>query len=67
MKKRMALNLPSFDGNQFKWEDNVKYLCVCLDQKLNFQSHIKNSINKSNKAIFAKSLKRTVQHHTSQN
>jgi hypothetical protein len=44
---------PIFDGNQFKWEDSVKYLGVCLDQKLNFQSHIQNSIKKGNKSISA--------------
>lgn len=51
MKQRLETNPPVFDGNTFQWKDSVKYLGVHLDQKLNFQTHIQNSIGRSNKAI----------------
>jgi hypothetical protein len=53
MKSRMALSQPNLDGNVFDWKDSVKYLGVELDQKLNFQKHIQNSISKSNRAVSA--------------
>lgn len=52
-RKRSPRNLPHSQitacGHQVQWSNDVKYLGLTLDRKLNFATHIKNSLSKCDK------------------
>lgn len=54
-RRRSSCYLPSsklsMDGHEISWANQVKYLGVFLDPKLNFQCHIQNIIKKCNITI----------------
>ncbi|KAG5681565.1 hypothetical protein PVAND_010984 [Polypedilum vanderplanki] len=53
LRNKLANDSISFQNKQFKWLNQVKYLGVILDQRLNFNAHIQHTISKAKKALFS--------------
>ena len=53
MIRRMDEDILNFDGSTFKWANEVKYLGIILDRKLNFRKHIETCLTKVKSLSFS--------------